>query len=163
MHLGDALAVAGHAEGDDVHEVFVVVDARPLAELIGRLDRHRVEVERVDEHPVDVVVGAGIVHVEIEPEEAVAGDRLLDRRQGGVYGLLFLVRVPFMAMMFGTSPEVDAPGSGSTGPVRRRPRRRRRASIAATSAGGRAEPALDVGEAVADHRELLADGRRGPA
>jgi len=72
VHLGRVLAVGGHAEGDDVHEVVVVVDAGALAEPLDRLDRHRVEVEGVDQQPGDVVVGAGVVDVEVEPEEFVA-------------------------------------------------------------------------------------------
>ena len=69
MHLGHVLAVGGHAERDDVHEVVVVVDAGALAELLDRLDRHRVKVEGVAQQPGDVVVGAGVVNVEVEPRK----------------------------------------------------------------------------------------------
>ena len=61
VHLGDILAVAGHAERDDVHEVVVVVDPCPLTELVRGLDRDRMEVERVGEQPGDIVVGPRVV------------------------------------------------------------------------------------------------------
>ena len=38
VHLRHALAIACHAEGDDMDELVVVVDSGPLAELVGRLD-----------------------------------------------------------------------------------------------------------------------------
>ena len=86
VHLRHALAVGGHAEGDDVDEVVVVVDPGPLAELVGRLHGHGVEVERVDQQPLDVVVGPRVVEVEIEPEERTSGHCLLDPLLGGVGG-----------------------------------------------------------------------------
>ena len=84
MHLRHALAIACHAEGDDVDELVVVVDSGPLAELVGRLDGHRVEVERLDQHACDVVVRPRIVDVQVQPEEGASGECLFDPLLSGV-------------------------------------------------------------------------------
>ena len=111
VHLRHALAVACHAEGDDVDELVVVVDAGPLAELVGRLDGHGVEVERVDQHARDVVVRPRIVDVEIEPEEGASGERLFDPLLSGVAQCRSWVSVPFIGTILPPAwvQEVDAP------------------------------------------------------
>ena len=109
VHLGHVLAVGGHAEGDDVDEVVVVVDAGPLAELVGRLHGHRVEVEGVDQQPRDVVVGPRVVDVEIEPEERASGRCLFDPLPGGVGGLAVLGEGALHGIDALTAQEVDAP------------------------------------------------------
>jgi hypothetical protein len=86
VHLGHALPVGSHAEGDDVHEVAVVIDAGPLAEPLYCLYGHRVEVEGIDQQPRDIVVGSRVVDVEIEPEKCASGRCLLDLLPGCVGG-----------------------------------------------------------------------------
>ena len=84
VDLDDVLAIGRHAERDDVDEVVVLVDARPLTELLGRFHGHRVKVKRVDQQVRHVVVRTGVIDVEIEPEERAFGHRLLDDLWTGV-------------------------------------------------------------------------------
>ena len=75
MHLDQAVVVRRGAVDDDEDEVVVVVDLRALAEVLGVLDRERVELEDVAEDLEVARVGL----VEVEPEEAAVGEQLLDR------------------------------------------------------------------------------------
>ena len=47
MHLDEPVLVGRGAVDDEEHVVVVVVDLRPLAEVLGVLDRERVELEDV--------------------------------------------------------------------------------------------------------------------
>jgi hypothetical protein len=86
VHLGGTFPVGGHAEGDDVYEVVVVVNTGPLAEPFRGLDGHRVEVEGVAQQSRDVVVGSRVVDVKIEPEKCAASRCLLDPLLSGASG-----------------------------------------------------------------------------
>ena len=74
VHLDEPVVVRDGAVDDEEDEVVVVVDLGPLAELLGVLDRERVELEDVAEDLEVLVVRA----VEVEPEEPLAGKQLLD-------------------------------------------------------------------------------------
>ena len=65
MHLDEAVLVGDGAVDDEEDVVAVVVDLRALAEVLGVLDRERVELEDVAEDLEVLRVGL----VEIEPEE----------------------------------------------------------------------------------------------
>ena len=75
VDLDEPVVVRDGAVDDEEDEVVVVVDLRPLAELLGVLDRERVELEDVAQ---DLEV-AGLRFVEVEPEELAAREQPLDR------------------------------------------------------------------------------------
>ena len=74
VHLDEPVVVGDGAVDDEEDEVVVVVDLRALAEVLGVLDRERVELEDVAEDLEVVAVGL----VEVEPEELPAREQLLD-------------------------------------------------------------------------------------
>ena len=80
VHLDELVLVGRRAEEDEKGEVVVVVDLRPLAEVLGVLDRERMELEELAEDR-EVVGGRT---VEVEPEEAAAREQLLDALAGEV-------------------------------------------------------------------------------
>ena len=57
VHLDESVVVGDGAVDDDEDEVVVVVELRALAELLGVLDRERVELEDVAQDRVVVLVG----------------------------------------------------------------------------------------------------------
>ena len=67
MHLGHWLAQAAGAVRDDRDEVVVVLDLRPLVELLGVLHRERVNLEDLAQQDEHLVVGA----LQVQPEEPV--------------------------------------------------------------------------------------------
>ena len=73
MHLDEPVVVGRGTVDDDEDEVVVVVDLRPLAELLGVLDGQRVELEDVAEDLEVLVVRL----VEVEPEELVVCEQPL--------------------------------------------------------------------------------------
>ena len=75
VHLDKPVLVGRGAVDDDEDEVVVVVDLRPLAELLGILNRERVELEAVAQ---DLEVGA-VRPVEVQPEEALPRKERVDR------------------------------------------------------------------------------------
>ena len=75
VHLDEPVVVGSGTVDDDEDEVVVVVDLRALAEVLGVLDRERVELEDVAEDREVARVGA----IEVEPEELPAREQALDR------------------------------------------------------------------------------------
>ena len=89
MHLGHALAVRGDAEGDDMGESVVIINARSLPEMGSGVNSNRVEMERVDKDTADVPAGPGVPDVEVEPKERTPRRRLFDRLRSGADRLAF--------------------------------------------------------------------------
>ena len=155
VHLGHVLAVGGHAEGDDVDEVVVVIDAGPLAESLYCLHRHGVEVEGVDQQSRDIVVGSRVVDVEIEPEKCASGRCLFDPLPGCVRGYSVLRESALHAQGYSHAQEADGPWSGPGGEFV--PGSAARRSIRGGHFGRRRTKApLQVGQPVTDYRQLLA-------
>jgi hypothetical protein len=68
------VAWARGAVNDEEDEVVVIIDLRPLVEVLGVLDRERVEPEDLAQDREIVLVR----FVEVEPEEATAREQLDD-------------------------------------------------------------------------------------
>ena len=75
MHLNEPVIVGCSAIDDHKDEVVVVVELRPLVEVLGVFDRERMKLEHVAED-LKVVLARLI---EIEPEEVAAREQPLDR------------------------------------------------------------------------------------
>ena len=75
MHLNEPVIVGCSAIDDHKDEVVVVVELRPLVEVLGVFDRERMKLEHLAED-LKVVLARLI---EIEPEEVAAREQPLDR------------------------------------------------------------------------------------
>ena len=74
VHLDEPVGVRDGAVDDDEDEVVVVVELGTLAELLGVLDRERVELEDLAQDREVVLIGP----VDIDPEERAPGEQPLD-------------------------------------------------------------------------------------
>ncbi len=74
MHLDEIVLVVGGAVDDDEDVVVVLVELRPLAEVLRVLDRERVKPEHVAEERHVSFLGA----VEVEPEEGALTEEPVD-------------------------------------------------------------------------------------
>src|SRR5581483_3413399 len=75
VHFDQSVVVGSSAIDNDEDEVVVDIDLRPLIELLGILDRKRMELE-------DIAKNAEVLSartVQVEPEEIVALEETLDR------------------------------------------------------------------------------------
>jgi hypothetical protein len=75
VNLDEAVVVRSGTADDQEDEIVVVVELRPLPELLRILDRQRVESEHLPENVEVIMVGL----VEVEPEELIPSKQLLDR------------------------------------------------------------------------------------
>jgi hypothetical protein len=75
MDLDQPVPVRGRAVDNEEDEVLVVVNLRPLIEVLRILDRERVELEDVTQ---DLEIG-DVRPIEIKPEELVGREQMLDR------------------------------------------------------------------------------------
>ncbi len=80
MHLDEAVLVGrGRRPVDDEErDLSVLLDLRPLAEVLGVLDRQRVEPEHVPQEAKLLLARP----VDVEPEELAVVERRLDGRRG---------------------------------------------------------------------------------
>src|SRR6266496_3075732 len=75
VHLDQAVLIGRGAVDDEEDEIVVILDLRPLLEVLRVLDRERVE-------PEDLAQDLEVIRVrlvEVEPEEAPARQQLRDR------------------------------------------------------------------------------------
>jgi len=68
VHLDQPVLVGDGAVDDEEDEVLVVVELRPLPEVLRVLDRERMEPEHVAQDPEALLLRP----VEVDPEEAAA-------------------------------------------------------------------------------------------
>ena len=80
MDLDDVALVALGPGHHQIVEVVVVLDLRPLAEVLGVLHGQRMEMEGVREQ----VATLGVEIDQVEPEVGARGDALFDAVTGGV-------------------------------------------------------------------------------